>query len=78
MLVLNDMFENIILFLKRANSSDQIKSVMFFFLQLCIQVFEVLHYVSQNSNRFLYHFSKTLKYLRFSSHIVDFPRKNKI
>jgi len=59
--VLNDMFENITLFLKRANSSDQIKSSMFFSSQFYIQVFEVLHYVSQKSNRFLYHFLKTLK-----------------
>jgi len=55
------MFENIVLFLKRVNSSNQIKSSMSFTLQLCIQVFEVLHYVSQNSNRFLYHFYETLK-----------------
>jgi len=60
-LVLNDTFENIILFLKRANSGDPIKSSMFFSLQFCIQVFEVLHYVSQKSNRFRYHFLKTLK-----------------
>jgi len=31
---LNDMFENIKLFLKRASSSDQINSSMFFSLQL--------------------------------------------
>ena len=47
---LNDMFENIKLFLK----SDQIKSRpdMFFSLQFYIQVVEVLHYVSQKSNSF--------------------------
>jgi len=59
--VLKGMFENIILFLKRANSSDQIKNIMVFALQFCIQVVEVLHYVSQKSNRYLYHFLKTLK-----------------
>jgi len=45
--VLKDMFENI-LFPKRANGSDQIKSSMFFFLQFYIQVVEMLHFVSQN------------------------------
>jgi len=45
--VLNDMFENIKVTLKRAISSDQIKSSMLFSLQFYIQVDEVLHYVSQ-------------------------------
>ena len=39
---LNDMFENMKLFLKRASSNDQIKSTMFFSLQFYIQVVEVL------------------------------------
>jgi len=46
------------LFLKRASSSDQIKSSMFFYLQLYIQVVEVLHYVSQKSNSFPLSFPK--------------------
>ena len=40
---LNDIFENMKLFLKRASSSDQIKSSIFFSLQFYIQVVEVLH-----------------------------------
>jgi len=49
---LNDMFENMKLFLKRASSSDQIKSSMFVSLQFYIQVVEVLHYFSQKSISF--------------------------
>jgi len=49
---LNDMFENWKLFLKRASSSDPIKSSMFVSLQFYIQVVEVLHYVTQKSNSF--------------------------
>jgi len=49
---LNDMFENIKCFLKRAHSSDYIKSSTFSSLQFYIQVVEVLHYVSQKSNSF--------------------------
>jgi len=44
--VLNDMFEDIKLFLKRASSSNQIKSSMFYCLLFYIQVVEVLHYMS--------------------------------
>jgi len=44
------MFQNIKLFLKTLSSSDLIKSSMFFSLQLYIQVFETLQYVSQKSN----------------------------
>jgi len=46
--VLNGVFENIILFLKRVNSSDQIKSSTSSSLLFYIQVFEVLHHVSQS------------------------------
>jgi len=58
---LNDMLENMKLFLKMACSSDQIKSGMFLSLQFCIQVVEVLHYVNQKSNSSLYHSLKKLK-----------------
>jgi len=51
-LVLKDMLEYIKRFLKRAHSSDQIKSSTFFFLQFYIEVVEVLHYVSQKSKSF--------------------------
>jgi len=44
--VSNGMFEDIKLFLKRASSSDQIKSSMFYSLLFYIQVVEVLHYMS--------------------------------
>jgi len=50
--VLNDLFEEIKLFLERASSSNQIKSSMYFSLQFYIQVVEVLHYVSQIFNSF--------------------------
>jgi len=50
--VLKDMLEHIKRFLKRAHSSDQIKSSTFSSLQFYIQVVEVLHYVSQKSNSF--------------------------
>jgi len=56
---LNEMFENMKLFLRRV--SDQIKSSMFFSLQFYIQVVEVLHYVSQNPTVSLYHSLKTLE-----------------
>jgi len=46
MFLLNDMFQNIKLFLKRASSSNQMKSIMIFSLQYYIQVVEVLQYVS--------------------------------
>jgi len=52
------MFENMKLFLKRASSSDQIKSSMFLSLQFYIQVVEVLHYGSQKSNSFSLSFRK--------------------
>jgi len=58
---LNDMFENMKLFLKRASSSDQIKSSMFFSLQFYIQFVEVLHYVAKNPPVSLYHFLEKLK-----------------
>ena len=48
--VLNDMFEDIKLFLKRAIISDQIQSKYVFSLQFYIQIVEVLHCVSQKSN----------------------------
>jgi len=41
--VLNDLFEDIKLFLERVSSSDQSKSSMFFSLKFYIQVVEVLH-----------------------------------
>jgi len=44
--VLNNLFEDIKLFLKKASSSDHIKSSMFFSLKFYNQVVEVLHYVS--------------------------------
>ena len=50
--VLKDMLEYIKRFLKRAHSSDQIKSTTCFSLQFYIQVVEVLHYVSQKCNSF--------------------------
>ena len=56
---LNEMFENMKLFLERA--SDQIKSSMFFSLQFYIQVVEVLHYVCQNPTVSLYPSLKKLK-----------------
>jgi len=56
--VLKDMFEYIKRFLKRAYSSDQIKSSTFFSLQFYFQVVEVLHYVSQKSNSFPLSFPK--------------------
>jgi len=46
------MLEYIKRFLKRAHSSDQIKSKTFFSLQFYIQVVEVLRYVSQKSDSF--------------------------
>jgi len=47
------------------NSSDQIKSSMFFSLQFYIQVVEVLQYVSQKLNSFLsLSFPKKLKILQ--------------
>jgi len=47
-----NMLEYIKRFLKRAHSSDQIKSKTFFSLQFYIQVVEVLRYVSQKSDSF--------------------------
>ena len=51
---LNDTFKNMKLLPKRASSSDQIKSSMFFSLQFYIQVVEVLHYVAKNPPVSLY------------------------
>ena len=78
--VLNDMFENIIVFLKRANSSDQIKSSTVCF-SLCSFTFKSLRCYTMSAKKPTASFIiswKRWKYLRFSSHIVDFPRKNKI
>jgi len=50
---MDDLFEDIKLFLERASSSDQIKSSrLFFSLKFYIQVVEVLHYVRQKFNGF--------------------------
>jgi len=65
---LNDMFENMKLFLKRASSNDQIKSGMFLSLQFYIQVVEVLHYV-QKSNSLPLSFPKKVKNALASLHI---------
>jgi len=59
--VLNDMFENMKLFLKWASSSDQIKSSMFFSLQVYIEFVEVLHCVTKNPPVSLYHSLEKLK-----------------
>ena len=58
---LNDMFENMKFFLKRASVSDQIKSSMFFSLQFYIQFVEVLHHVVKNPPVSLYHSLEKLK-----------------
>jgi len=55
---LNDMFENMKLFLK---SSDQINSSMLFSLQVYIQVFDTLHYVVKIPPVPLYHSFENLK-----------------
>jgi len=73
----NEMFENMKLFLKRASSSDQIKSSVFFSLQFYIQFVEVLHYVVKNPTVSLYH---SLKKLKMPSLFFTFgwlPFKNK-
>jgi len=72
---LNDMFENMKLFLKRASSNDQIKSSMFFSLQFYIEVVEVLHYVSQKSISFLLSFAKKVENALTFLHIWLTSRK---
>jgi len=59
--VLNDMFENLKLFLKRASGSDQIKSSMFFSLQVYIEFVEVLYCVAKHPPVPLYHSREKLK-----------------
>jgi len=61
--VLNDLLEEIKFFLKRASSSDQIRSSMFFSLQFYIQVAEVLTLCQPKIQQFpfIYHFLKKLK-----------------
>jgi len=61
--VLNDLFEKIKIFLKRASSGDQIRSSMFFSLQFYIQVAKVLTLCQPKIQQFpfIYHFLKKLK-----------------
>jgi len=51
---------------------------MFFSLKFYIQVVEVLHYISQKFNSFLFFSLPFFKKAEsFSSHFVDFPQKYK-
>jgi len=65
--VLNEMYEDIEIFLERMSSSDHIRSSVFYLLQFFIQVVEVLRvtvlYDIQKIQQFpfLYHFLKKLK-----------------
>jgi len=76
--VLNDMFEDTKIFLKRASSSGQIESSMFFSLQFYIQVIEAVHYVSQKSNSFPLSFpKKSENALAFLHILLTSCKKNK-
>ena len=78
------MLEYIKRFLKRAHSSDQIKSSTFVSLQFYIfwgvQVVEVLHYVSQKSNSFPFFIisQKAENTLAFLHILLTSREKNKI
>ena len=61
--VLNDLFEDIKLFLERASISDQIKSSMFFLLEVLKSSRSVVTLCQPKIQQFpfLYHFLKKLK-----------------
>ena len=77
--VLNDLSEDIKLFLERASSDGQIKSSRLCFSpwSFTFKSLQELHYVSQNLNSFIFFIIslKSWKCLSFSSHLVDFPQK---
>jgi len=78
MSVLNEVFEDIKVFLERTSSSDQNKSTPCSFTFKSLRCY-VLHYVSQKFNSFPFFIIswKSWKCLIFSSHFFDFLQKNK-
>ena len=77
--VLNEMFEDIKVFMERVSSSDQIKSSMFYSFGFALKLLRCYTMSAKNStiSHSLSFSKKAENVLAFSSHFVDFPQKTK-